>query len=269
MTLAELDPGEGASPGDWAVVTGSSSGIGAAFARALRAEGRRVVLVARRTERLQALRQELGPAATHVVALDLAQPGAAARLLAELDDRNLTVDLLVNNAGVGHSGRFHQQEPAVVLGMIDLNVRALVDLTRAVLPRMIARRRGAIINVVSMAAFQPVPYLSVYAATKAFVLAFTEGIATEIEGTGVGLQALCPGNIPTEFQRVAGTQNATFTKTPATSAEAVVAASLRGLRQKQLLVIPGLRNRLTASLLGLVPRAKVRHLASRLFRPAD
>lgn len=259
-----------ALPGDaWAVVTGSSSGIGAAFARALRAQGRRVVLVARRQERLEELSRELGPSDTAVVALDLTEAGAASRLLAELDERKMTVDLLVNNAGKGHSGRFHQEDPAVVLGMIDLNVRTLVDLTRAVLPRMLAARRGGIINVVSMAAFQPVPYLSVYAATKAFVLSFTEGVASEIEGSGVVLQALCPGNIPTEFQQVAGTQHAPFTKTPPTSAEAVVQASLRGLAKGQLVVIPGLQNRLTASLQGLVPRAAVRRIASGLFRPAD
>jgi uncharacterized protein len=264
-------PEAGGHPqGDWALVTGASSGIGAAFARALRAEGRRVVLVARRKDRLERAVKDLGGAlwATSIT-LDLAKPGAAARLTAELAKRRLVIDLLVNNAGVGHSGRFHEEDPEVVLGMIDLNVRALVELTRAMLPAMIDRGRGGIINVVSMAAFQPVPYLSVYAATKAFVLSFTEGVASEIEGTGVVLQALCPGNIPTEFQQVAGTEKAAFTKTPPTSAEDVVQASLRGLADKQVTVIPGLQNRLTVSLQGLLPRTVVRSIAGRLFKPAD
>jgi short-subunit dehydrogenase len=253
---------------DWAVVTGASSGIGAAFARALRARSRRVVLVARRQDRLFQMAAELGGAdSVATVALDLAAPGAPERLVAEIAQRGLRVDLLVNNAGVGHNGRFHEEPLAVVRGMIDLNVRALVELTHLVLPGMIAERRGGIINVVSMSAFQPIPYLAVYAATKAFVLSFTEGVAAEIDGTGVVLQALCPGNIPTEFQQVAGTSQAAYTKTPSTSAEEVVEASLRALDARRLIVIPGFQDRMTVALQGFVPRSMVRKIAGKLFRP--
>jgi hypothetical protein len=235
----------------------------------LRARGQRVVLVARRQDRLLQLARELGGESwANTVALDLATAGAPARLQEEVRQRGLAVDLLVNNAGVGHSGRFHEEALPVVLGMIDLNVRALVELTRLVLPGMVAQGRGGIINVVSMSAFQPVPYLSVYAATKAFVLSFTEGVASEVEGTGVVLQALCPGNIPTEFQQVAGTREAAYTKSPATSAEDVVAASLRALDARRLTVIPSLQDRITVALQGLVPRSMVRKIAGRLFRPA-
>ena len=254
--------------GDWAVVTGASSGIGAAFARALRARGHKVVLVARRQDRLQELAAELGGDAwVSTVVLDLAAPGAAARLVSELGTRGLTVDLLVNNAGVGHSGRFHEEPVPVMLGMIDLNVRALVELTRLVLPGLVEKGRGAIVNVVSMSAFQPVPYLAVYAATKAFVLSFTEAVAVETEGSGVVLQALCPGNIPTEFQHIAGTSEAAYTKTPAMSAERVAARSLRALESRRVIVIPAVQDRVTVALQGFVPRAFVRGVAGKLFRP--
>jgi uncharacterized protein len=251
------------------VVTGASSGIGAAFARGLRARGRRLVLVARRQGRLAQMATELGgPAWVVTIALDLALPGAAARLVDEIGQRGLKVDLLVNNAGVGHSGRFHEEPTSVVLGMIDLNVRALVELTRLVLPGLLAQGRGAIVNVVSMSAFQPVPYLAVYAATKAFVLSFTEAVAFETAGTGVTLQALCPGNIPTEFQQLAGTSEAAYSRTPATSAQDVVAESLRALDSGRLTVIPSAKDRMTVTLQGLVPRGLVRKIAGRLFRPA-
>jgi uncharacterized protein len=227
-----------------------------------------VVLVARRRDRLEQMAAPLGGDPwVSIVALDLAEPGAPERLVQELASRGLAVDLLVNNAGVGHSGLFHEEPMPVVLGMIDLNVRALVELTRLVLPALVAQRGGGILNVVSMSAFQPVPYLSVYAATKAFVLSFTEGIASEIEGSGVVLQALCPGNIPTEFQSVAGTSEAAYSRTPAMSADDVVAASLRAFESRQLTVIPRAKDRMMVALQGFVPRALVRKIAGRLFRP--
>jgi short-subunit dehydrogenase len=132
---------------------------------------------------------------------------------------------------------------------------------------MVERRRGAIVNVVSMSAFQPVPYLATYAASKAFLLSFTESLAGELQGTGVTVQALCPGNIPTEFQAVAGTDRVPFNRTPATPAEDVVAASLDALAAGRLLVIPGLRDRFTVRVQPFLPRALVRRVAGELFRP--
>jgi hypothetical protein len=169
---------------------------------------------------------------------------------------------------VGHSGHFREQPPDRLLGMVDLNVRSVVALTRRFLPAMVERRRGAIVNVVSMSAFQPVPFLATYAATKAFLLSLTEALATELEGTGVKVQALCPGNIPTEFQQVAGTERAAFTRTPSMSAAKVAEASLRALDRGQLIVIPGLRDRLMVALQRAVPRRVVRRAAAGLFRPA-
>jgi short-subunit dehydrogenase len=252
-----------------ALVTGASSGIGAAFARALRARGERLVLVARRRDRLQELSRELGGEDTAaVMAADLTEPRAIDRLAEEIRARGFIVDLLVNNAGAGHTSRFHEEPREIVLRMIDLNVRALVDLTHAFLPGMVARGRGSVINVASNAAFQPVPFLTVYAATKAFVLSFTEGLASELGGTGVRVQALCPGLTATEFLEAAETGPGLFiNKMPAMSAEDVVACSLRGLELGRLRVVAGLTNRLMAGVQHFVPRAIVRAVAAELYRP--
>jgi short-subunit dehydrogenase len=250
-----------------AVVTGASSGIGEAFARGLAARGRRLVLVARRGDRLADLARELGgdPLA---ITLDLARPGADEELAAQVSAAGIEVDLLVNNAGVGHTGHFQEEPPERLLGMVDLNVRSVVALTRRFLPAMVERRRGAIVNVVSMSAFQPVPFLATYAATKAFVLSLTEALAIELEGTGVKVQALCPGNIPTEFQRVAGTEGVAFTRTPSMSAAAVAEASLRALERGTVVVVPGARDRFMVALQRFAPRPLVVRIAAGLFRPA-
>ena len=226
------------------------------------------MLVARRGDRLARLARELGgDEAALAVTLDLARPGAAEELAAKVAAAGIDVDLLVNNAGVGHTGLFHAEPPDRLLGMVDLNVRSVVALTRRFLPAMLERRSGAIVNVVSMSAFQPVPFLATYAATKAFVLSLTEALATELEGTGVKVQALCPGNIPTEFQQVAGTERVAFTRTPSMSPAAVAEASLRALDRGQLIVIPGLRDRLMVALQRLTPRPLVRRIAAGMFRP--
>jgi short-subunit dehydrogenase len=251
-----------------ALVTGASSGIGEAFARALAARGQKLVLVARRTDRLARLAAELGGDERALpVTLDLAQPGSARSLSDLLAARGIGTSLLVNNAGVGYGGRVLDQPEDRLRAMIDLDVRAVVDLTRALLPPMVARGQGAVINVVSMSAFQPVPFLAVYAASKAFVLSFTESLATELEGTGVVVQALCPGNIPTEFQGVAGTTAVPFNRTAPTSAAEVVEASLRALGRDRLVVIPSAKDRVAVAAQRLVPRSWVRRAAANLFRP--
>lgn len=252
-----------------ALITGASSGIGSAFARALRGRGEKLILVARRRDRLEALAADLGgEAQATVISLDLAAPGAAERLAAEVESRGLVVDLLVNNAGMGHTSPFGAQPLDLVRAMIDLNVRALTELTRVFLPGMVARGRGRIVNVASNAAFQPVPYLNVYAATKAYVLSFTEGLASELKGTGVVVQALCPGLTATEFLEVAETHRGLLvTRLPTMSPEEVVAASLRGLDRGRLRVIAGLANRLLAAVQSVVPRGIVRRVAAELYRP--
>jgi len=253
-----------------AVVTGASSGIGHAYARALARRGFRVVLVARRADRLLALAQELGgPEKADVIPLDLARHEAPAALEAELARRGHAVDLLVNNAGVGLTGVFHNQPLDRLLAMVDLNTRAVVELTRRFLPGMIERKRGAVVNVVSTSAFQPVPFLAVYAASKAFVLSFTEALATELQGTGVVVQALCPGLTQSEFYQVAGTDRVLFTRTPAMRPEEVAERSLHALDKGRLRVIPGWRDRFVLAVQSVVPRAVVRRVAGELFRPRE
>lgn len=259
-----------ATPDLRALVTGASSGIGAAFARALRARGEKLILVARRAERLEAMAKELGgPDAVSTLPADLSLVGASGRLAEEVARRGLSVDTLVNNAGVGHTGRFLEESPERILGMLELNNRAAVELTRCFAPAMLERKRGTVINVVSTAAFQPVPYLTIYAATKAFLLSFTEGLASELSGTGVRVQALCPGLTATEFQELAGTDKVAFNKTGAMTPDQVVAASLRGLDRGQLRVIVGLQNRLVIGAQRFLPQAVVRAIGARLFAPSE
>jgi len=253
-----------------ALVTGASSGIGAAYARGLRARGERVVLVARRADRLQSLARELGgdPHAL-VLPLDLAGPGSAESLRADLEGRGIAVDVLVNNAGLGNTAPFEAQRLESIRAMLDVNVRALVELTHAFLPGMRARGRGRIVNVASNAAFQPVPYLTVYAATKSFVLSFTEGLAEELRGTGVQVQALCPGITATEFLEVAETHRGLLvTRMPMMTAARVVETSLRGLDAGRVRVVAGWTNRLLGFVVQrLAPRGMARRVAGELYRP--
>lgn len=254
-----------------ALVTGASSGIGAAFSHALRSHARRakLVLVARRAVRLSELSSQLGGEPdVAFLPLDLSLPAAVPRLMAFLQERRLTVDLLVNNAGVGWTGPFQDQPLDSIQQILDVNVRALVGLTRALLPGMIERGRGCVVNVVSTSAFQPVPFLNIYAASKSFVLSFTEGLATELKGTGVRVQALCPGLTESEFHGTSGTDQVSFTKTRMMSAEAVVEESLRALdRGRPLRVIPGWHNRAVAGSQRFLPRSLVRAVSAELFRP--
>jgi short-subunit dehydrogenase len=253
-----------------ALVTGASSGIGAAYARALRQRGERLILVARRAKRLARLAEELGGEDWAVaLPLDLTVPGGAGQLREQVEARHLAVDMLVNSAGLGHTAPFEAQSPEVVRAMIDLNVAALVELTHAFLPEMRRRGRGRIVNVASNAAFQPVPFLTVYAATKAFVLSFTEGLAEELRGTGIRVQALCPGITRTEFLEVAGTHSGLrVTRTPMLTPEAVVEASLRGLDRGSLRVVAGWTNRLAVFAQRFVPAFVPRRVAAELYRPA-
>jgi hypothetical protein len=258
---------QGFLEGRTALVTGASSGIGAAYARALRARGCRLVLVARREERLRAIARELGEAHVEVIAADLAEAAGPERLHAEVARRGIAVDVLVNNAGVGDSAVFHEEPLAKAQRMLDLNARAAMVLTRLFLSEMVARRSGYLVNVVSTSAFQPDPYLAVYGATKAFLLSLTEAIQTEVEGTGVTVQALCPGLTATEFQQAAGTDKVAFDKTGSMTPAAVVEASLRGLERGTRRVVPGLANRVTAGLVRFTPAWLTRRTVAGLLRP--
>jgi short-subunit dehydrogenase len=261
---------DGTSARRHALVTGASSGIGAAFARALKARGYHVVLVARRRDRLVVLSQELGQDESSVLAADLSQPGAADEIAAEVVRRGFEIELLVNNAGLGHTSRFDRESRAWISTMLDVNVRAVVEMTHAFLPGMVARRRGQIINVASNAAFQPVPFLAVYAATKSFVVSFTEGIATELAASGVRFQALCPGLTATEFLEVAGNphRQSPGPEGPVDDRRRRGEGVPAGLDQGRLRVIPGFANRALATATHFLPRSWARRVAGTLYRPA-
>lgn len=190
-----------------AVVTGASSGLGLEYARELAARGSNLVLVARRKEALDELATELEKAhkvTVATIALDLSTPTSAKELMAELNKLKLEPQILINNAGFGTSGRFTKEDAEKVREEIQLNVGTLVEITHAVLPAMIAAKSGAIVNIASTAAYQPVPGMAVYAATKAFVLSFTSAVWAETKNTGVRVLAVSPGATATEFFNVAG-----------------------------------------------------------------
>lgn len=253
-----------------ALITGASGGIGEVFARRLAARGEHVLLVARSAARLQALCDKLRQAHANVsaqsVALDLSEEDAPSRLFAETNRRGLEVTLLVNNAGVGSAGEFATLELARELKLIDLNVKALVALTHLYLGPMRARHEGAIINVASTAAFQAVPHMTTYAATKAFVLSFSEGLWAENRAHGVHVMAVCPGETATNFFEAAQMERPTRSmQTP----DEVVEAALKGLERRRPYVISGWRNYLQTQAERLVPRSVVTRIAGGLFRPKN
>lgn len=228
------------------------------FARQLSARGQRLVLAARRKDRLDALAEEIGNA--RAVAVDLSKSGAAAKLIADVHAAGETVDMLVNNAGFGLTGRFAEQDPKRLRQMIDLNCGALTELCSAVAPGMIERRSGAILNVASTAAFQPGPGMAVYFATKAFVLSLTEALHEELRSHGIKVSALCPGPTATEFGEVAGFGTSIPSFAMAQAAP-VVRAGLKGLEQNHAVIVPGMLNKLSSQGHRLLPRKALRKIA--------
>lgn len=254
----------------WALVTGASAGLGEEFARQLAAAGAHLVLTARRKDRLDALADDLrrkNGVQVEVFAADLAMDGTVEAIFAFTEGRRLEMELLINNAGFGAYGEFHRIPLARQREMLRVNISAVVQLTHLYLPQMIARRRGDILIVASTAAFQAVPYISTYAATKAFDLIFAEGIAEEVRPYGVRVCALCPGSTHTEFRAVSGQPEKTFRM--AESAEKVVRAGLLGLARGKTCVISGLHNKLMMESERLAPRRWVTVVSAAMFRPTD
>ena len=239
------------------LITGASAGLGAEFARQCARRGEALILVARRRERLEALAAQVGGA--QVIAADLEAPGAAAKLMAELQVEGFHVDTLINNAGFGLAGRFDRLPAERQTAMIDLNVRLLTELCRLVVPGMVERGRGGILNVASTAAFQAGPHMAVYYASKAFVLSLTEALHQELKRTGVKVSALCPGPTQTEFFHVAGAADSRLAKMGG-DAVSVVREGLKGLERNRAIVIPGLRNRVGAQANRFLPRAAMRRI---------
>jgi uncharacterized protein len=250
-----------------ALITGASSGIGEAFARKLAAQGRNVLLVARSEDKLITLCNELGRMnsirAQHL-ALDLSLPESPARVFEETEKRGLIIDLLINNAGFGAFGDFAKIDLQRQLNMIDLNIKSLLELTYRYLIPMRERKRGAIINVASTAAFQPVPYMTTYAATKGFVLSFSEALWEENRSFGVTVMALCPGVTETNFFEAAHGHKppARASQTP----EEVVDTALRGLAANRSSIVSGWANLLMVEAERFVPRSLVLRVAGRMLR---
>jgi short-subunit dehydrogenase len=243
-----------------ALVTGASGGIGEEVARLLAAKGIDLILVARSGEKLSRLRGEL-KVRVETLPLDLAAPDAAAKVLAFADSASMDIDLLVNNAGVGTFGPFAESDPDAELAQIRLNVSTLTHLTRLVLPGMLRRGRGRILNVASTAAFQPGPKMAVYFATKAFVLSLSEALHEELRPHGIRVTCLCPGPTRTEFGDVAGFGGNGLFDRVAMESPQVVKAGLDGLDKNKAVVVPGWVNKLTANSGRFAPRAVVRKIA--------
>jgi uncharacterized protein len=255
-----------------ALITGASSGIGAAFAEALAKRGMNVVLVARSEDRLVALantlKSQYGTRAD-VMVQDLTQPDAVTLVYKAVEALGIEIDLLINNAGFGDYGAFCDRPRQKQLDMIQLNIAALVDLTHQFLPQMQERRSGSILNIASIAAFQPMPYFSVYAATKAFVLSFSEALWAENQSTGVHIMAVCPGPTESRFFEVAD-----FPQTLASegqgivSAEVVVQEALQALDKRHFNVVTGgMGNQMIVNAARFLPRQTLVNGIAKLFRP--
>jgi uncharacterized protein len=253
--------------GKWALITGASAGIGVAFAKELALGGTKLVLTARREDRLKSLAHQLAATykvQTEVFPADLAASNGPEKIFAFTQEKGIEIDLLVNNAGFGRYGEFPAVEKQRLLDMVQVNCAAVVNLTRLYLPAMIARKRGGVLILASTASFQAVPYISTYAATKAFDLLFAEGLAEEMKPHGIRVCALCPGSTESEFHVVSGQEKF---KHRVESAEKVARTGLKALAAGKSYVISGLGNYLGAHGERLVPRRFVTKVAARMFKP--
>lgn len=254
----------------WALITGASAGIGLALAEQLAAAGANLVLTARRTDRLQQIAADLSAkngVRVEIWAADLARPEAPDEILAFTAHKNIEVELLINNAGFGVFGKNHEVAPQRLAEMVQVNCSAVVHLTRLFVPGMVERKHGDVMIVASTAAFQPVPFIAAYAATKAFDLIFAEGIAEELRPLGVRVCALCPGSTNTEFQQVAGQPDRMFRV--AETAAKVARVGLDGLARGKTVVISGGRNRLMIESERLAPRRFIAKMAAKMMMPEN
>ena len=268
--LASEPSGSGSGRRPIALVTGASSGIGAAMAHELARDGHDLVLAARRIDAMQQLAEELqhhGGVVT-VLAADLSQAGAAARLAGEIQARGLAIDVLINNAGLGANGRFDESDPTRIGEMLQVNIVALTELTRLLLPDMVARRRGRVMLVASTAGFQPGPQMAVYCATKAYVLSLGEAIGYELRNSGVTVTTLCPGATATNFSKVAETETVALFQNrlaPVMSAAEVARIGYWGLKAGRRVVVTGVMNKVSALAGRFGPRALALSMASSLM----
>jgi len=250
------------------LITGASSGIGLEFARLLAQEGYDLVLVARDLKKLNQCKIELlerNNIQVTTLSSDLSQPNAAGVLWQELQTRKITIDTLINNAGFGDFGEFADSDWLKTQSMLELNIVALTHLTRLLIPGMIARKRGEIINVASLASFIPGPLMAVYYATKAYVLSFSIALANELEPQGILVMALCPGATATNFSQAANLgASKLFADKDLMSASEVARIGYQGLLERKVLVVPGFRNSFLALFSRLVPRVWAAKIGRRI-----
>ena len=258
-----------------ALITGASAGIGCEFARQLASRAKSFVLVARRQDRLEELRDELKKQTPNleieIRKVDLSDQAQVDAFCEWITRENVAIDLLINNAGLGDSGPFATSDVTRLKEMMQVNMVALTLLTRCVLPQMIARKRGAILNVSSSAGFLPIPGAAVYAASKAYVTSFSEALRAELHGTGVSVTALCPGPVHTEFSDVARRPNTRGEKSPEiahVSVEQVVRDGLAAVEANRPIVIPGFLMKLGMTLVRLTPMPILRFVL-REFREGN
>ncbi len=249
-----------------AFVTGASGGIGYEIAKQLAAQKCNLILVARSKDKLSKIAQELksNNIKVAIFAVDLSSPDSAKNLYTQVKKAKLTVDILINNAGYGLSGLFSDISKDDQTKMIQLNIASLVELTHLFIGDMVKQKRGCVLNVASTAAFQPIPWMSVYAATKSFVLSFSEGLHAEYKDHGIIVTALCPGPVATGFAKRAEAKSARFRN--AMTPEIVARAALDGLKRGVAIVVPGIGNKVGAVAVKLLPRTFVRFIARDLFK---
>jgi short-subunit dehydrogenase len=253
--------------GKWALVTGASAGIGVALARELAGHGAKLILTARRKDRLDSLAAELSAKGTEVriVIADLNDPAAPRQIYDATEGAGLTVDILINNAGLGQFGEFYKSPVEQELSQVRVNCEAVVRLTRLFLPRMVERRRGWVLIVASTASFQPLPYLNTYAATKVFDRFFAQGLAAEVARFGVKVTALCPGPTESEFSQVANSSK--IMPGSRQSAEEVASRGIAALARGQRTIIPKFTWRLTALLTRFLPVGLITNKVEKHARP--
>lgn len=255
-----------------ALITGSSVGIGAALAEVFAAHRHDLILVARRRDKLQARAAEIEQKFRVKVAWfseDLADAGGPKRLFDAVTAEGFDVEHLVNNAGVGLYGKFSETDLDAELRMIQLNATSVVELTKRFLPGMIQRGRGRVLNVASTAAFVPGPWMSIYYATKAFVLSFSEAINYELTAKGITITTLCPGPTESEFKVRAGSQRSRLFEAFVMDAETVARVGYEGMMAGKAVVIPGLRNRLIPVAARLIPRSMMAKMSHKAARPSE
>lgn len=266
--MAREKPGAGQT----ALVTGASAGIGVDLAECFARGGYDLILTARSENALREVAQRLSKAhgvKAETIALDLGAQGGGQRLHDDVKARGLSVDVLVNNAGYGHAGALTSSDLATQLGMIDLNDRALVELTHLFWNDMLAKRRGGVLNVASTAAFQPGPLMAVYYASKAFVLSFSEAMWEEARGTGLHVSCLCPGPTASKFRERAGTGRTRLAQVSKVMSSASVAQQgYRGFRANKRVVITGARNAFIAGMAPFLPRERLLRIVRGIQSPA-